>query len=95
MIRVNCFVKLTDATKRADVIENAKALIADTLKNDEGCLGYDFFASTTRNDVFMFCETWTTQEALDSHSKTQHFIQRVGAIEKVGKTSIEIMELKK
>ena len=95
MIRVNCFVQLKDATKREEVIKSAKDLIAETLKSDNGCLGYDFYASETRNDVFMFCETWATQENLDTHTKTQHFIQHVGAIEKIAQMSIEVMELKK
>ena len=54
MLRINCFVKVKDAAKRDEVIENAKKLVAATLANDKGCKGYDFFASTTRDDVFMF-----------------------------------------
>lgn len=89
MVRINCFVQVTDAAKRDEVINNAKALVAESLKSDKGCKSYDFFASSTRDDVFMFCETWESQADLDAHSATEHFKKYVGAIEKVSKVSIE------
>ena len=92
MLRINCFVKVKDAAKRDEVIDNAKKLVAATLANDKGCKGYDFFASTTRDDVFMFCETWESAEALDVHSHTEHFETLVGAIATVSDVTIEQME---
>ena len=93
MIRLNCFVKLNNAAAKEAVVENAKKLVAETLANDKGCKGYDFFASTTRPDVFMFCETWESEEALDKHSHTDHFVKLVGAIEKDAVMSLEKMTL--
>ena len=75
--------------------ENAKKLVAATLESDKGCKGYDFFASETRPDVFMFCETWESAEALNAHMHTDHFTTLVGAIEKEAAMSLEQMELKK
>ena len=92
MIRLNCFVKVADAANTGAVVENAKKLVAATLANDKGCKGYDFFASATRPDVFMFCETWESQEALDTHSKAPHFVQYVGEIEKMAEMTLEQME---
>lgn len=92
MLRINCFVKVNDAAKRDEVINDAKKLVEATLANDKGCKGYDFFASTTRPDVFMFCETWESAEALDVHSHTDHFVTLVGAISKVSEVTIEQME---
>lgn len=93
MIRINCFVKVTDKSHINEVTEHAKALVAATLEKDKGCVAYDFFASTTRDDVFMFCETWESSELLDTHSKAEHFKTHVGAIEKMAQISIETMEL--
>lgn len=92
MIRINCFVKVTDKSNVKDVIEHANALVAATLEHDKGCVAYDFFASTTRDDVFMFCETWENDEMLDIHSKAEHFKTHVGAIEQMAEISIEKME---
>lgn len=91
MLRINCFVRVTDMARRDEVISEAKALVEATLKNDKGCKGYDFFESTTRPDVFMFCETWESSIALDTHSKAEHFKKHVGAIENMAEMSIETM----
>jgi len=93
MIRLNCFVKLNDAAHRDEVIEHAKALVAATLANDKGCVAYDFFASATHDDVFMFCETWADEETLAVHSNAAHFKEHVSAIEKYAAMKLEKMEL--
>ena len=92
MIRINCFVQLKDAANRSEVIENAKALVKETLEGDKGCISYDFFESTTREGVFMFCETWASQADLDAHSASRHFKLHVGAIERLADVHIETLE---
>ena len=93
MIRLNCFVKLNDAAHRDEVMEHAKALEGATLANDKGCVAYDFFASATHDDVFMFCETWADEETLAIHSNAAHFKEHVSAIEKYAAMKLEKMEL--
>lgn len=93
MIRLNCFVKLNDAALRDEVMKHAKALVAATLANDKGCVAYDFFASATREDVFMFCETWEDEASLEVHSNAPHFKEHVSAIEKAATMKLEKMEL--
>ena len=87
MIRLNCFlqVKVEDKPK---VVESAKRLVEASLKQ-EGCIAYDFFESTTRPDVMMFCETWKDQAALDSHAESDVFIREEGVLSTYGKMKIE------
>lgn len=92
MIRINCFIQV-DAAQRDAVIAAAKELVAATQKNDKGCISYDFFASTTREDVFMFCETWADEEALSAHSRSEHFLSAMHTIKAGAKISIEKLEL--
>lgn len=94
MIRINCFIQVEEA-HRDEVLAAAKELVAATQKNDEGCVSYDFFASTTRNDVFMFCETWVDDAALTAHSRSEHFLAAMHTIKGGAKISIEKMELPK
>ncbi len=91
MIRVNCFVQV-EAAHRAEVVDAAKELVKETIANDKGCVSYDFFASETREDVFMFCETWADEASLTAHSRSEHFLKAMRAIKKVAKLSIEVME---
>lgn len=67
MIRLNVFIRTTDSN-REEVVNTAKELVAASLK-DEGCVAYDLFESTTRNDVLMICETWSDAKALARTSR--------------------------
>ena len=87
MIRLNVFVRVNE-TNREKAIEAAKELTACSLK-EEGCIAYDTFESSTRRDVFMICETWASQEALDAHKQTAHFIQYVAQLEECGALKLE------
>ncbi len=91
MIRLNCFFKANCSNCYAKALEAAKALTAKSL-NHEGCIAYDVFASATRNDVFMICETWKDQESLDKHSATPEFAENVGIIQECGLLKLEQFE---
>ena len=82
MIRLNCFVRLNDAALRDEVTAH-----------DKGCVAYDFFASATHDNVFMFCETWADESSLEAHSNAPHFKEHVGAIEKAAEMKLEKMTL--
>lgn len=57
--------------KRADFLENARTVIAHTVK-EEGCISYDLTSSITEPNEFVFVERWTTREALAAHFETPH-----------------------
>ena len=93
MIRINCFFKASSEKEDAmcKALEAAKALTAKSLGH-EGCIAYDVFASATREDVFMICETWKDQACLDKHSATPEFAEYVGIIQENGLLKIETFE---
>ena len=88
MIRLNVFIKV-DESRREAVI--AKKLVASSLE-DKGCIAYDIFASQTRPDVLMICETWSDAAALDVHQKSAHFTTLVPEIESMAQMKIESFE---
>lgn len=90
MIRLNVFIKV-DESRREAVIETAKKLVASSLE-DKGCIAYDIFASQTRPDVLMICETWSDAAALDVHQKSAHFTTLVPEIESMAQMKIESFE---
>lgn len=87
MIRLNCFFQ-AEAGKYAEALEAAKALVAESLKQD-GCIAYDVFESGTREGIFMFCETWANQEVLDAHAASEPFKKYVAIIHSCGKMKLE------
>ncbi len=88
MIRLNCFFQAKDSDNFTTALEAAKALTEASLHH-EGVVAYDVFASATRADVFMICETWQNQEVLDKHSATPEFKKWVGVMEQCGLLKLE------
>lgn len=90
MIRLNVFVRVNESN-REKAIEAAKALTACSVQ-EEGCIAYDTFESSTRPDVFMICETWLNEEVLATHGKTEHFLQNIKVIKELAEIKIEKFE---
>ncbi len=57
--------------KRASFLEDARSVIAHTVK-EEGCLSYDLTSSITEPNEFVFVERWATRDALAAHFDTPH-----------------------
>lgn len=56
---------------RAELIEGAKACIAETVKED-GCIAYDLHESVTDPTKVVFVEQWKSADALGPHGKSDH-----------------------
>ncbi|MCR4765127.1 MAG: antibiotic biosynthesis monooxygenase [Bacteroidaceae bacterium] len=79
MIRLNAFFTLKENVSVDEVVAITNELVAKS-RQDEGNKGYDLYQSTTDPKVFMFCESWESQEALDKHSAAPHFTSAVPAL---------------
>lgn len=90
MIRLNCFFE-AKAQRYSEALDAAIALTAMSLKH-EGCVAYDVFESGTRKNIFMICETWESQAALDKHSATPEFAEYVGVMQDCGNLKLEKFE---
>lgn len=90
MIRLNCFFASKEG-RYNEALEAALRLTAAS-QLQEGCISYDVFESDTRDNVFMFCETWVSQEALDKHSSSEVFVKEVAAIQDCGHLKLERFE---
>ncbi len=87
MIRINAFIKVDSANREA-VLTAAKELVSASLR-EKGCIAYDIFESSTRNDVMMICETWTNEEDLHAHEKAEAFKTIVPKILEMASMKIE------
>ncbi len=92
MKRINAFFQLNEGASKAEFLEVCKVLVEESNK-EAGCIAYDLFASTTRDDVFVMVETWKDAEAIELHNASAHF--KVG-IEKLGAlctSKVEILDM--
>lgn len=87
MIRLNCFISV-EQENRQKVLDAAKRLTEASLQQ-EGCIAYDIFESATRENVLMFCETWSNEEALQEHSNSEVFIREVAIINQLAELKLE------
>ncbi len=71
MIRINAFFQVNEGANE-QFLEAIKPLVTESQK-EAGCIAYDLFASTTRPDVYIMCETWADQAAVDVHNASAHF----------------------
>ncbi|MFI3324425.1 MAG: putative quinol monooxygenase [Rikenellaceae bacterium] len=71
MIRINAFFQINEgATEQFLAVVNP--LVAAS-QAEAGCIAYDLFASTSRPDVYIMCETWADAAAVEAHNASAHF----------------------
>lgn len=71
MIRINVFFQVNEGSKE-EFLAVVNPLVVESNK-EEGCIAYDLFASTSRPDVYLMCETWADAAAVASHDSSAHF----------------------
>jgi len=62
-----------------EAVKFAEELVAETVK-EPGCIAYSLFADNTDKSHIVIIEEWKSQEALDIHSASAHFLRLVPAI---------------
>ncbi len=71
MIRINAFFQVKEGANEQFLA--AIGPLVEASQKEEGCIAYDLFASTSRPDVYLMCETWADQAAIDAHNASAHF----------------------
>lgn len=89
MIRLNGFFEVKEGVSESQVKALADELVEKSLK-DAGNHGYDLFHSTTRPSVYMFCETWESDDLLSKHANSEHFKRLVQQIEALTKDGLHL-----
>ena len=90
IIRLNVFIQV-EKQNYDQVVNIAKELVAASQK-DNGCVAYDLFQSTTRQDVLMICETWKDAASLAAHEQAAHFTTLVPKIQELAAMKLEKFE---
>lgn len=47
--------------------------IVDASRNEAGCVRYDLNQDVKDPSIYVFTETWASQQAIDEHNATTHF----------------------
>lgn len=65
------------------VLDVMKVLVEETNKNDFGCIKYELFQDQSDPTVLINLEQWASQEAMDAHLKSKHFLEAVSQLKNV------------
>ena len=88
MIRLNCFLEISDSTLKQKAVETAVELVELSL-HDRGCITYEAFSSLTSDNHIEIVETWQDEECLKEHMESNHFKRLVPELEKCGTLTLE------
>lgn len=88
MIRLNCFLEITDSSK-AKAARDAAVELVELSLHDEGCITYEAFASLTSDNHIEIVETWKDDASLKKHSESEHFRRLVPQLEECGALTLE------
>jgi quinol monooxygenase YgiN len=69
----------TDDAKRAELLEVAHK-VAFASRQEAGCIDYRIYEDAEQPNDFVFVEEWEDEEALQSHFRTGHIAEFMGAI---------------
>lgn len=64
-----------------DALQQAFISIIDKVRQEDGCLGYQFHADQSDPNQFLMDEIWRDQAALDKHGQTDYFLNMIKTIE--------------
>ncbi len=88
MIRLNCFLEISDSSLKQKAINAAIELVELSL-HDEGCITYEAFGSLTSDNHIEIVETWKDEESLKAHMAAPHFKRLVPELEECGTLTLE------
>lgn len=66
-ITVNLFYTGKNGSARKFVEEMESSGTADSIRNEPGNLGYDYFISLSDPETVLLIDSWESQEAIDAH----------------------------
>ncbi|AWH87422.1 putative quinol monooxygenase [Limnobaculum parvum] len=58
---------------QAPLLDALKKLV-DSSRDEAGCLQYDLHQDNQNSQVYVFVERWASQEILDIHNNSSHFV---------------------
>ena len=68
---------VTARPETVDQIRDALLTLIEPTRAEDGCVVYELLQDTSDPTRFTFVEEWESDEALDKHMETEHFLAAV------------------
>lgn len=92
---VNVVVNLQVKEDGIDKVLELFKQLAEATRKEEGCVQYEMLQDLTNPAALVILEQWKSQENLDAHGKTEHFITLLPQIAQYAAKEIQISACKK
>ncbi|CAM4101731.1 putative quinol monooxygenase [Pseudoalteromonas byunsanensis] len=91
---LTCIAKLTAKSEYKETVASELRKIVLPTRSENGCINYDMHIDNENDVVFVFHETWQSEQDLDNHLQSSHIKQ---CFEVIGDMleSVEISRLTK
>ena len=67
-------VKITTLAGKRDAMLDRARVLVDLTRQEPGNISYGFYSAADDPDGILIFELWASQQALDEHKKTAHFL---------------------
>ncbi len=74
MSQLTIMARILAKPEKKDLVKAEVLKLVDPTRNEEGNMGYDLFQDNENENLFLFHETWASEELLIQHTKSSHFI---------------------
>lgn len=71
-----------DEQHQARALEVYRELV-DATRREAGCLSYELLQRVDDSTRFLLVEEWESQDQLDAHTRTDHFVRLVAELEQL------------
>jgi quinol monooxygenase YgiN len=88
-------VNIKSKPDRVDDLQKALDALAQSTREEDGCLSYEFLQNKSEPTDIVLLEHWRDKAALGAHSKTGHFQKGMEDINEMTSEQIQIAFYKK
>ena len=67
-------IEITAASGQQETLKQLLCSLVAPSRNEPGCLKYELYQRSEEPWVFMVIESWESEEALEQHKQTPHFL---------------------
>jgi quinol monooxygenase YgiN len=72
MSKLTCIAKIVAQQEHKKIVLAELTKIVHPTQKEQGCINYDLHVDNTNDAIFMFHETWESEEDLTAHSQSSH-----------------------
>ena len=95
MSTLNVVAIAETSPERAEELKKVCLDLIEPTRKEDGCISYDLYQDVTNPGKFTFIENWQSNEHLDAHLKTPHFVVAANSFGKIVTKELSVILLNK